>query len=145
MGKPELNSTHVTILTLASAFVGLATIAFSYSLALLLVPILLAPKYIYASSVHSWTMVAQFTLTTFIFGIIDAFCLIDIFAFLTSDNAQIAPTTQIYLLMLTVYHYFEFQLINCFHHPTLNWYCKHALIKHSSFITPRHTWVPPFS
>lgn len=73
-------------------------------------------------------MVAQFTLTTFVFGIINAFSLIDIFEFLTTDAVQAVPTTQIYLLMLAIYHYFEFQLINNFHHPTLNWYCKHPTI-----------------
>ena len=84
MSKPELNSTHITFLTLASAFVGLIAV-YCYPFALLLVPILLAPKYIYASAVHSWTTVAPLTLTTFAFGIINAFCLIDILAFLTTD------------------------------------------------------------
>lgn len=126
MSKPELNSTHITFLTLASAFVGLIAV-YCYPFALLLVPILLAPKYIYASAVHSWTTVAPLTLTTFAFGIINAFCLIDILAFLTTD-IQAVPTAQIYLIVLTIYHYFEFQLINNFHHPTLNWYCKHIAI-----------------
>lgn len=46
------------------------------------------------------------------------------------------PIFTLYLSLMTIYHYFEFQLINNFHHETLAWQCTSAhmqafLIYHS--------------
>lgn len=55
--------------------------------------------------------------TLFAFGAIDWYCLTHISLF------------SIYLIVTTIYHVGEFELINLYHHNTLNWYS--FLIYHS--------------
>jgi hypothetical protein len=74
--------TRITILTLAAALVGISVSVSHYLYALLMIPILLIPKYAPIIASHEWQMVAQFTTTTFIFGLIDGYSLLDMFSYI---------------------------------------------------------------
>lgn len=97
---------RITILTLASTLAGVLAVLSHYAFALAILPIVLLPRYAPIIGSQHWQVVAQITLTTFMFGIIDGVCLLDIIPFVQGGWGEPVPMMQVYLCLLTVYHYF---------------------------------------
>lgn len=60
----------VTLLTLAAQVVGIAAVLLHWSVGLMIVPIVLLPKWREIVPGHSWKMIGELTVTTFTFGIV---------------------------------------------------------------------------
>jgi hypothetical protein len=79
--EKETYAQRLTALTLLAAAVGMLSIMIHWALAIIILPILLVPKFVPLVASHGWKVVAQMSLTTFGFGIIDGIALLDIMAF----------------------------------------------------------------
>ena len=116
--EKETYSKQITYITLIAFSIGFIGFVQHYSIWILMLAVFIVPKYYHFSS-HSWLNIASLTATTFVFGIINGYSYFSIRDFYLSEEKNIVPTLGIYLSLLTIYHYFEFQMVNNFHHHQL--------------------------
>lgn len=79
--EKEAYAQRLTALTLIAAAVGIVSAMIHWAFAIIIVPILLVPKFVPLVASHGWKEVAQMTLTTFCFGIIDGLALLEIMTY----------------------------------------------------------------
>ena len=108
-------SKKITQLTLVSWAIGILTVMFSPYLGLLMLLVWPFPKFFPFTRFHEYDQIANFTRTTFVFGIINGFALSNIIEYFTTESNS-APLFSVYAIITTIYHYFEFQLVNNYHH-----------------------------
>jgi hypothetical protein len=74
-GTGEERPGRVTSLTLLAQAVGLVAVLWHWSVGVMLVPVVLLPKWRNIVPGHSWRTIAELTITTYIFGIVDGISL----------------------------------------------------------------------
>ena len=127
----EAYSRQTTYITLISFAIGFIGYVFNYFFWILMAIVFIVPKYYHFSS-HSWIKIGSMTATTFVFGIINGYSYFSIRDFYLSEDKSVVPTLAIYLSLVTVYHYFEFQMVNNFHYHELEWKSKLIIRVHDS-------------
>lgn len=65
----------VTLLTLLAQGIGIMAVLLHWSVGLMIVGIVLLPKWRNMVPAHNWRMIAELTVTTYFFGIVDGLCL----------------------------------------------------------------------
>jgi hypothetical protein len=117
------NTTYLTLLAIGIGFLGYTE---HYALWLFYLPVVLLPRFV-PFGPHSLLVMASITATTFVFGIVNGHTFTAVRAYLQEEETEL-PVFSLYLSLISVYHYFEFQLVNNFHYSTLTWQSTCLLI-----------------
>jgi hypothetical protein len=103
---PSHNPHPVTALTLLAQIGGVAAVLLHWTVGLIVIPIILLPRWLPIVPGHAWTMIAQLSITTFCFGVVDGVSLEAMISYVAGGCEGAMPLMETYLLLLTIYHYF---------------------------------------